>query len=231
MIKIIISQGIYELMQGKNSLLNRQDIMVFPTGSNDDTLKIHLAEQVNLIIADLDMPGMASELLYSMIRKNAELRRVAILIICPNNNKSIERCSRCMADAIVVRPVKPALILAKAQLLLDLSLRENFRAPVSINGKASVHGNPIDTELICCSHNISSTGVLIETEKILNQGDQVVCSFFLPDGTQTQVVGEIVRAVYHEPKSAANQYGVRFFNLTADARQALETFIKKFEKL
>ncbi len=80
MIKIIISQGIYKLLQEKECLLNRQDIVVFPTGSNDETLKIHLAEKADLIISELDMPGMASELLYSTIRKNAELQRVAVLI-------------------------------------------------------------------------------------------------------------------------------------------------------
>jgi len=135
MLKIIISQGIYKLLQEKNSLLNRQDIIVFPTDSNDETLKIHIAEQVNLIIAELDMPGMSSELLYSMVRKNTKLRRVALLMICPNNNESIERCSRCMADAVILRPLNPSLILAKAQNILDLSSREIFRVQCSDNAK------------------------------------------------------------------------------------------------
>jgi hypothetical protein len=230
MIKIIISQDIYNLLQEKESLLNRQDIMVFPTNSNDETLKIHFAEHANLIISELDMPGMASELLYSTIRKNTELQRVAVLMICPNNIKSIERCSRCMADAAIPQ-MNPALILAKAQHLLNLSLRDTFRVPISIKGKASVHGNPVDTALICSSHDISSTGVLLETEEILAPGDQVVYSFFLPDGTRFQVDGEIVRTVYPAPRSVASQYGVRFLNLNAEARQALETFIKNFVPL
>jgi CheY-like chemotaxis protein len=231
MIKIIISQDIYKLMQEKDSLLKRQDIIVFPTGSNDETLKIHLAEKVNLIITELDMPGIASEFLYNMIRKNTELRMVAVLMICPNNNKSIEQCSRCMVDAVILRPVNPELIMAKAQHLLDLSLREASRVRVPLNGKGSVHGNPVDTTLICCSDNISSTGVLLDTENILNQGDQLVCSLCLPDKTQVQVTGEIVRTVYHMPRSGANQYGVRFFNLTAEAKQLLETFINSYVQL
>ncbi len=199
--------------------------MVFPSGSNDETLKIHSAEQVNLIISELDMPGMASELLYSTIRKNAELQRVIVLIVCPNNMKSIERCSRCMADAAIPQ-MNPTLILAKAQNLLNLSLRDTSRVPISIKGKASVHGNPIDTSIICCSQDISTTGMLLETEEILTRGDQVVCSFLLLDGTRLQVDGEIVRTVYSAPQSATNQYGVRFLNLTAEARQSLETIAK-----
>ncbi|HUI45901.1 MAG TPA: PilZ domain-containing protein [Nitrospirota bacterium] len=231
MLKVIISESIHKLLQEKDSLLNRQDISVFQTRSNDETMKIHLAEKANLIVTELDMPGMDSELLYSMIRKDKELQRVAVLMICPNNMKSIERCSHCMADAIILRPVNPALILAKAQQLLDLSWRDTYRARVLINGKASVRGNPDDTALICCAHNISSTGVLFETEKVLNEGDQVVCSFFLPGGTEVQVAGEIVRTVHHAPRFTSNQYGVRFSNLTAEARQALETFIQSSVQL
>jgi CheY-like chemotaxis protein len=231
MIKIIISQGIYNLLQEKESLLKRQDVVVFPTASNDEILKIHFAEQADLIISDLDLPGMASELLYSTIRKNTELQRVAVIMICPNNIKSIERCSRCMADAAIPHPVNPALIMAKAQHLLNLSLRETSRVPISIKGEASVHGNPVDTALICCTHDISSTGVLLETEEILTRGDQIVCSFFLPDGTRFQASGEIVRTVYPALRSAASQYGIRFLNLTEEARQALEKFIKNFEPL
>ncbi len=226
MIKVIISNNIYKLMQKNRSLLNRQDIRVFSTDSNDETLKIHLAEHVNLIVADLDMPGMANELLYPMIRKNTELQRVAILIVSPNNNDSIEQCSRCMPDSIIVRPVNHSLILAKAQHLLDLSVRESSRVWVSLNGKATVQGDPVATALIYSTTNISSTGVLLETEKILNHGDQAVCSFILPDGTQIEVVGEIVRSVYHAPRSVANQYGLKFLNFTAEARQVLEKFLK-----
>ncbi|HYA87735.1 MAG TPA: response regulator [Nitrospirota bacterium] len=133
--KIIISQDIYKLFQDKDSLLNRQDIIVFQTGSNDETLKIHLAEKVNLIIAELDMPGMTSELLYATIRKNPELRHVMVLMISPNTMKSVERCSRCMADAVITKPANPALILAKAQSLLDISWREASQVRVSANGK------------------------------------------------------------------------------------------------
>jgi CheY-like chemotaxis protein len=225
MIKIVISQGIYKLLQEKECLLNRQDIIVFPTQSNDETLNIHLAEKVDLIISELDMPGMTSELLYSTIRKNAELQRVAVLLVCPNNMKSLERCSRCMADAAIPN-LNPALIMAKAQNLLNLSLRGTSRVRVSIKGKASVHGNSIDTSLVCYLQDISSTGLLLETEESLNRGDQVVCALLLPDGTGFQVTGEIVRTVYSAPRSAANQYGVRFVNLTAEASQALESIVK-----
>lgn len=225
MYKILISQSIDKLLQEKDSLLSRQDITTFVTNSNDETLKIHLAEHVNLIIAELDMPGMTNEVLYSMIRKSPELKQVAIIIICPNNIKSIERCSRCMADAVIMQPLDPALILAKAQYFLDLSLRETTRIRASVQGKASFHGNPVDTTLSFWAHNISSTGAFLETESILSRGDQIVCSFILSDGTQVQVEGEIVRTVYDQPRSPVNQYGIRFFNLTTEARQTLERFI------
>jgi len=226
--KIIIAEDIYKLLQDKDSLLNRKDIIVLPTGSNDETLELHLAHKVNLIITELDMPGMTSELLFSRIRKSTELRQVSVLMISPNNMKSIERCARCMADAVITGPVNPTLILAKTQDLLDLSWRKTSRMRISVNGKVSVRGNPVDTTHMCCFHDISSTGLLLETGLILNCGDKAVCSFFLPNGTHVEAEGEIVRTVYPTARSAANQYGVRFSNRAAEARQTLETFFKSY---
>ena len=49
--------------------------------TNDDILAVHQAEKVNLIISQLNMPGMKSERLYTAIRKNGELRQVSLIML------------------------------------------------------------------------------------------------------------------------------------------------------
>jgi len=225
--KVLIGQDVHKTLRQKNSFLDRTDITIFTAASNDEALKIHHDERVHLIITELDMPGMSSEQLFSLIRKDAELRSVSVLMICPNTPAAIEQSSRCGANAVLLRPVNPAMLLAKAQQLLDIAWRETYRVLVSVEGNAIVQGNPLNTTFFCRSQNISTTGMLIETDKTLTQGDHVVCSFFLPDSIRIQATGEIMRILPQAAGSKAKQYGVKFSSLPSEARRALESFVDK----
>jgi len=230
--KILIGQDIHEILRQKNSFLDRTDVKIFTADSNDEMLKVHREERVHLIITDLDMPGMSSEQLFSLIRKDAELRSVSVLMISPNFPAAIEQSSRCGASAVLLRPVNPAMLLAKAQQLLDIAWRETYRVLVSVEGNAIVHGNPLNTTFFCRSQNISTTGMLIETDKTLAQGDHVICSFFLPDSIRIQATGEIIRILPQESEAKTKQYGIKFSSLTSESRQALESFVdKKAQKI
>lgn len=219
----MIAQDINKTLQQKNSFLKRADIKVFTAASNDEALKIHREERVHLIITQLDMPGMATEQFCSLVREDPELRAVSVIMICTNNRAEIEQSSRCRANAVILRPVNPALLLAKAQQLLDISWRETYRVLLSL----TVDGNAKDTPFFCRSQNISTSGMLIETDKTLPYGDRVICSFFLPDSMRIQAAGEIVRIPQQATGSTVKQYGVKFSNLTPEARQALEAFVEK----
>ena len=230
--KVLIGQDVHKTLRQKNSFLDRTDIKIFTTASNDETLKIHQEERVHLIITEIDMPGMNSEQLFSLIRKDADLRSVSVLMICPNTPAALEQSSRCGANAVLLRPVSPAMLLAKAQQLLEIAWRETYRVLVSVEGNAIIHGNPLNTTFFCRSQNISTTGMLIETDKTLAQGDHVVCSFFLPDSIRVQATGEIIRVLPPVSGAIAKQYGIKFSGLPSEVRKALESFVdKKTQKM
>jgi len=68
------------------------------------------------------------------------------------------------------------------------------------------------------AQNISASGMLVETEKILARGDTIVCSFVLQ--RKMTISGEIVRVA---PKKAGlYDYGVRFLNLDPMAKGQIE---------
>ncbi len=225
--KVLIAQDVYKMLQQKNNFLDRADIEVFTAASNDEMMQTHREKRVHLIITELDLPGMSSEELFKQIRKDPELRSVSVLMICQNKPAALEQSSRCSANAVLLRPINPAMLLAKAQQLLDIAWRENYRVLVSVEGNATVKGNPSNTPFFCRSKNISTTGMLIETDKTLAPGEQVVCSFFLPDSIRIQAAGEVVRILEESPGSHAKSYGVKFSSLNSDARQALQSFVDK----
>lgn len=221
--KILIANELMVILGRKSSFLNRADVRLFTAATSEDVLAIHQAEKVNLIMAPLDMAGMKSERLYTLIRDERELRAVSVLLVCPDDPSAIERTSSCKANAVVTLPIDVPKLLEKAQQLLDISWRESYRVLLSVR----VEGSTKETSFFCSSENISTTGILIETDKVLKQGDHVLCSFFLPDAKQIKTSGQIIRVINQTPGARTSRYGVNFTQLSLEAKAAIEDFVER----
>jgi CheY-like chemotaxis protein len=219
--KIVIEESVNAHLRKKNNFLDRADMRVFTATTTDEVLQIHRTVRVDLIIIPLDMPGMTSEQLCSHLREDAEQGAVPVIMVCAHTRRAIEKSARCGADAVITRPIKPAQLLTQAKTLLNLSWRETYRVLLNV----AVEGNINTGSFVCNSLDISLDGMLIETAQILSVGDRLSCSFFLPDMTQIQITGEIVRTIQPVPGVDANWYGVHFLDLSPDAERSLEAFI------
>ncbi len=221
--KILVAQELHALLKNENSVLNRSDSSIFTAATNDELLKIHRAEQVALIITQLDMPGMPTEQFCSVLREEANLRAVSLIMVCGNNPAAIEKSSRCRANAVLLRPVHPHLLVVKALQLLEIASRDTYRVLLSAN----IEGRSKDNSFFCRSRNISATGILIETDKPLAEGAHLSLSFFLPDAKQVQASGKIVRTLAQTPGEKSNQYGLMFTEIASDAKRLLMEFVEK----
>jgi DNA-binding response OmpR family regulator len=219
--KIIIAHTIDAILKKKNSFLDRADMRVFTATTTDEVLQIHRSVRVDLIIIPLDMPGMNSKELCSHFKKKVEQGTVPIIMVCAHTQRAIEQSSRCGADVVITRPIKPAQLLAQAKTLLNLSWRETYRVLLNV----AIEGSTSNNRFVCNSLDISLDGMLIETDQKFTVGERLSCSFFLPDMTQIQLAGEIVRTVQPAPGVVKKWYGVHFLDLSPDAEKALETFI------
>jgi len=189
--------------------------------SHDEALDIHRAEHVNLIITDRDTPGISSEQLCSQVKQDPDLLRVAIIIVCACDTAQMARSILFGADVVVLRPIKPSFLLAKARQFLDLSWRETYRMPLDV----SVDGTIGDGTFSCRSIDISTQGLLVETTRAFAIGERVVCSFVLPEDSVIRAKGEVTRRLRTERSANANRYGIHFRDLTVDERKAIEAFL------
>ncbi len=219
--KIVIAQDIDEILKKRNTFLDRSDMRVFTAKTTDEVLQIHNTVRVDLIIINLDMPGMSSKQLCSQLKEDGERGAVPVIMVCAHSLRAIERSSHCGARAVITRPIKPAQLLTKAKKLLGLSWRETYRVLLNI----AVEGSVNNTRIVCNSLDISLDGMLIETDHICSIGDRLSCSFFLPDMSQVQATGEVVRTVIPAPGVKSHWYGVHFLDVSPDAEKILETFI------
>jgi c-di-GMP-binding flagellar brake protein YcgR len=111
--------------------------------------------------------------------------------------------------------------LDQAKAFLNLSWRETYRVLLHV----AVEGNNDAGSFVCNSLDISLDGMLIETDQMLDIGDRLSCSFFLPNGSQVQTNGEIVRIVTPAPGVKSNWYGVHFLDVSPETEKDLEVFI------
>lgn len=221
--KVLVTDEVTPIIAREKSFLDREGIQLLMVATNDDVLPVHRAEKADVIITTLHAPGMKSIDLCSAIRSDESLRKVSIIMICPDNAADIERSAQCKANVVLMMPVAQTVLLEKMRQLLEISWRESYRVLVSV----IVEGSNKDRPFFGRSGNISATGMLIEAEKVLEKGEQLMCSFFLPGSAQIKTSGEIVRAMKQAGGSKTFQYGLRFSQLTTEARSAIEEFVEK----
>jgi CheY-like chemotaxis protein len=221
--KVLIAEPIQELIGKERNFLQRTDIKVLTAGRSDDLRAIHRAERADLIISQLDLPGMDSVQLFETLRDDGMLRKTAVIMVHAGRPGEAELAQQCSADVVLRMPLNTWQLLKQAQHLLDIPLRESFRVLLSVR----IEGKSSEKSFFCRSENISVTGLLLETERTLALKDRVECSFFLPGSQQLVVRGDVVREVGASSRTGANLYGVQFISLAPDAKRAIESFVEK----
>jgi CheY-like chemotaxis protein len=217
--KILLVNSVVSFHEENGSFLDRGDFRIFTASTGIEALEIHRQERVNLIISDLDLPEMGGAKFCTLIRAEDDLKNVAILLTCRNTAEDMERASQSGANAWISKPIVPDKILKSIGRLLFVSVRKDYRVLLKVQTQ-----NEIDsTSFFCTSHNISTSGILFETDKLLNKGDRIICAFFLPGARRIVASGETVRTV---TKATGNyQYGVQFIDLAAEIREEIERFV------
>ena len=203
-------------------LLNRPGFQILTAITGKEALQVHRQERVDLIVAELDMPDMQGDELCAELRMDKDLKNVSVILVCGDTPENLARAAQCGANAWVTKPIDPDKLLRSIGQLLAVSTRKGYRVLL----KANVHGERQSPLFFCTSHDISATGILLETDKPLNKGDRITCMFFLPGAFQVTADGEITRS--SKMPDGNFRYGVRFINLSPEYRDEIERFFCQF---
>ncbi len=219
--KILIVDDLKPFVEQEKSILSRADVHIFTATNGLEALSIHKNVKVDLIVADLDMPGMTGDELCSTIRKDPDLRFVSILMVTRPRETDIARCKKCGANDYITKPINENHLLEKTTNLLGVPIRKAYRVFVNV----SIKGENEHAKFLATSINISTAGILIEAKKLLNIGDIVNCSFFLPGSPAISITGEVARLI-KKPSEDGYRYGIKFTAISDIARQIIEDFVK-----
>ena len=216
--KILVVNSLEDMLQREKTILNRASFEIFSAATGREALSLHKENQVDLMIISLDLPDMSGDTLCSSIRKDPRLRQVSIILTCSNDPGCIARAERCGANAYITRPFHAGSLIEKVTKLLSVPQRHHYRVLISI----TIKGNSANQPFFCSSHDISATGMMIETDRHLAKGDLLSCSFFLPGFGKIVAEGEIVRT---DNSAKTPRHGIRFRYIDPEYRKCLDSFI------
>jgi two-component system response regulator protein GraR len=218
--KIIITENLKRILEQGKHLLTRAGFIFHTATSGEEVLTLHRLEKADLIIIELNMPIISGDVLCERIRQDDFLKDVSILIVHSDQNSDRQRCESCGANALLQMPVSPDILFNEVSNLLHIPKRESMRVLM----KVTVKGTSNQKFFFSLSQNISSSGLLIETDSLLLKGDVITCSFFIKS-FQITSQGEIVRIFKKGP--TRYQYGIKFKDLNPLSKFKIEEFVRK----
>jgi len=216
--KILIVDNLKDMLERERTILNRLSFEIFTTSTGHEALSVHKEQQVDLMVIALDLPDMSGDKLCSSIRNNSALKQVSIIMTCNHDPDSIKRATRCGANAHITKPFHSGQLIEQVTKLLSIPQRQSYRVLLRI----SIKGNFANEPFFCSSHDISSAGIMIETDKQLAKGDLLSCSFFIPGFGKIVSEGEVMRA---DNSTDVPRYGIRFRYLDSEYKNGIDSFI------
>jgi CheY-like chemotaxis protein len=217
--KVLIVSNSPTFLERNKRLLTRAGVRILAAVSAKEALKIHYTERVNLIIALLGMPEMGGDALCSLIRQIEDLRKVSFILVCNDTPDQLDRASHCGSNAWLTRPVNPTLLRETVAKLLTVPPRRDYRAFF----RAKVRGRRKTFSFTGISRNISTAGLLIESDRMLCENDLIKGMFVVSGSQLIAAECRVVRTVRRE--DGTYQYGVRFSKIDPECRRTIEKYV------
>ncbi|NTW57939.1 MAG: response regulator [Nitrospirae bacterium] len=216
---VIIAKSILHAVETGGSLFGRGGIKLHAAETSGEVLDLHRRIKADLIIIEFSQPDMNGAQLCTAIRSEPGLKDVSIIIVCEDSRPVQAACRDAGANAVVTRPVNPFDLFAKVAELIIIPQRKDMRVLLRVVVESSDRESPF----FATSHNISVSGMLLETRNDLKEGDMLKCSFNIAH-SEINAECTVIRA--DRTGSGRFRYGVKFVNLTARSFVIIEQYVR-----
>jgi twitching motility two-component system response regulator PilH len=217
--KILIASESNAFLQRNSTLLMRKQFKLFTAMSGAESLKLHEEHHFDLILADMRLEDMSGCTLCTHIRRGKYSSQVPVVLICQNMPESIQSLEQSGASKLLIKPIDPAKLLWSIGCFIDVELGRSKR--VKFHDRVSCKEQ--NQEYSSYSHDISNTGIQLESEIRLVIGSRITMQFTLPGSCRIEAAGKIVR--YINGLEGKNRYGVKFIDLLGSCHSAINLYV------
>lgn len=196
---------------------------VITASDGTEGLEIARRERPDVVVADLDMPGMRGDELCRRIKADSDLAEIPVILVTGRGD-GLEHAQAVQAgaDDVVEKPINRVSLIQSVNHFLRLAMRGLVRVPletdVDLNlPQAAARGRSL---------NISRGGIFVETEERCPDPDtELRLSFALPETSAP--LAPTARVVWRrfEAEGLLAGMGLQFLELDREAARMLDEYV------
>jgi len=217
--RVLLVSAYSQFLERNAALLMRRGLQLFNAVTGEEALALHEEHEFDLIVSDFKLADMEGSRLCSLIRNREITQQVAIILACQDSKGHLETVEPCGASAIITKPIDPTLLLKMVGSFLDLQLIRSSRVEFRVN----VLCKDQKLEFICLSRDVSNTGILIQTEQLIELGRRMTCQFTVPPSYPVEAEVIVIRST--REMDGSHLYGVRFIDIQMSAQRAIHNYV------
>lgn len=221
--KVLIASAYQLFIRKYSNLLIRMGFRLFTATSASVAFSLHAKHNFDIMLLDYRLEDMSGTTFCSLVRTGSVSSQVPIIITCHNVPGSIERVKACGASSILIKPIEPLNLINAIESFLDMQLVRSRRAELRVNVLCKTQ----ELNFTCFSHDISNTGILLETDIDLELGSRLYCQFTLPNDCQIDVNGVVIR--FKTAPEYKILYGVKYIAPTQTLRKLIDDYIEPIQ--
>lgn len=206
----------------QETILRRRDMQIMTALAGTEGLAKARMEKPNLIIFGYDLFDMSAPEFCREIRGDDSTRAISLLLVCDrDHHEHGDLCLSAGCNDVIFRPLQKPELDEKVERLTSIPVRRQLRTITKIEISLEKDGR----FLLGRSVNISSTGILLEVDRVLPQDGPLRLHFYLPaDPKPLAVLAEVLRAEF---SGARGKYGMRFIDLNEEDRERVSRFVHR----
>jgi response regulator RpfG family c-di-GMP phosphodiesterase len=206
----------------QETILRRRDMQIMTALAGSEGLAKARAEKPHLIMFGYDLFDMTAPEFCREIRHDEATRPISLLLVCDREHSDhSELCLSAGCNDVIFRPLQKPELDQKVERLTSIPVRRQLRTITKIEVSLEKNGR----FLLGRSVNISSTGMLVEVDRMLPQEGPVRLHFYLPaDPKPLQVMAEVLRAEF---SGTMSKYGMRFVEPTGEDRERISRYVHR----
>ena len=209
-----------EIFRERNShLLYRSDFQITTAVSGKEALQHHRNNPADIVLSELQLEDMGGDELCTLLRESPGKADLSIILVCHDHSAELERAAKSTANYCLTKPVRPVQLLKAVGDFASAKMLRDKRVPLRVRVKTIREG----IGFYCISHDVSLTGILLETEEKIEVSERITCYFSLPDSGSMETEGEVVR--YERTVDGGYKYGVQFSGLTREDRHKIDHYV------
>lgn len=204
------------------TLLRRRPHSVEMVSRGEEALIRIRRDQPRLVIFGYDLEDMTGPELCRRIRDDHEARGTSLLFVAEATSEGeVDLCMAAGCNDIIFKPLKATEFDEKVHRLTSIPVRRELRTLTKLEVSVENRGYFV----LGHSHNISSSGILVEADHVLPPDATVRLHFYLGgEVAPIRAESRVVRALF---AGGTPQYGMEFVNLSDENRERIDRYVKR----